>query len=132
MVYQVRTLASSHAKARRTALLYQGVQDVLTLQPSSTSSTVGQTVTFAGLVTPDKAGDVIYLQKIGRDGDWHTVETGIVRYNSSYQFAWRFGDAGTFTFRTRITSDTYNVGGQSQPVTVNVSLPPASSLPQGS
>jgi hypothetical protein len=132
MLYQVRTLPAPHTRARRTAMLHQGVEDVLTMQASSTSTTVGQTVTFSGLVMPDKAGRVIYLQKIGRDGDWHTAEVHLVRYNSSYQLAWRFGAPGTFTFRTRMTSDEMNVGGESPPVTVKVSLPPASSLPQGS
>ena len=44
---------------------------------SSTTSTVNGHITFTGSVSPDKAGHVIYLQKFGKDGDWHTVEVSV-------------------------------------------------------
>jgi hypothetical protein len=131
-VYFVATMRIAHIKRRHTARLFQGVQDMLTIQSSSDSATVGQTVTFSGLVLPDEAGHVIYLQKRGRDGDFHTVEVGFVRHDSTYEFRWTFGAPGTFAFRARITSDGANVGGHSQPVTVNVTAPPASTLPPAS
>ena len=65
---------------------------------------------------PDKAGHSIYLQKLGRDGDWHTVEIGTVRHDSTFEFAWAIGSPGTHTFRARITSDGVNVGSHSAPV----------------
>jgi hypothetical protein len=132
IIYQVRTIRLPNSPVRHTALLFQGVQDVVTMQASSTSATVGQTVTFTGTVVPDKAGHVVYLQRLGKDGDWHTVEVRYVRHDSTFQFTWRFGSPGTKTFRARITSDRLNVGGHSAPVTVTVTLPPASSLPPGS
>ena len=61
-VYFVATLRLGHDKARRTARLYQGVRDVLTMQASAPSATTGQVVTFSGTVMPDKAGHSIYLQ----------------------------------------------------------------------
>jgi hypothetical protein len=129
-VYQVRTTL---APRRHTAVLFEGVQDVLTLTPSSTSSQVGGQVTFTGTVLPDKAGHVIYLQRLGADGDWHNEEMRLVTNASTFQFGWTFGKAGTYQFRARITGDRANVGGASAPVTVQVSpttnpatLPPAS------
>ena len=132
MIYLVRTVRAPHTTVRHTALLYQGVQDVVTMVASSTSATVGQTVDFTGTVTPDKADHVIYLQKFGTDGDWHTVEVAIVRNDSTYAFAWQFGAAGVFGFRARITSDRLNVGGHSDPVTVTVTTPSVTSLPPAS
>jgi hypothetical protein len=132
MQYFVATLPADHAKRRHTAVLNEGVQDVLTMTASSNSATVGQTVTFSGAVMPDKAGHVIYLQRQGKDGDWHTVQVRIVRNDSTYSFDYKFGSPGTFNFRARITSDERNVGAHSAPATVTVTLPPASSLPPAS
>jgi hypothetical protein len=127
-LYQVRTVT---APARHSATLFQGVQDVVTMTPSATTSTVDGSVTFSGTVSPDKAGHVIYLQKLGKDNDWHTVEVRFVNAASQFQFAWTFGTAGTKEFRARITGGPANVGGVSPASTVVVSLPPLSSLPTG-
>ena len=130
-VYQVRTTLAPH---RHSAVLFEGVQDALTLTPSSTTSDVGGHVTLTGTVLPDKAGHVIYLQRLGADGDWHNEEIRFVTNASTFQFGWTFGKAGTYQFRARITGDHANIGGASAPVTIQVSpattnpstLPPAS------
>jgi len=129
-VYQVRTTLAPH---RHSAVLFEGVQDVLTLTPSATTSEVGGQVTFTGTVLPDKAGHVIYLQRLGADGDWHNEEIRVVTNASTFQFGWTFGKAGTYQFRARITAGGGNVGSASAPVTIQVSpatnpstLPPAS------
>ena len=125
-LYQVRT---TFKPARHTAVLFEGVQDVVTMQASSQTSTVGGTVMFTGSVSPDKAGHVIYLQRLGKDNDWHTVATRFVNGASTYQFNWTFGTAGTKQFRARITGGPANIGGASAPVTIAVSQPPLSALP---
>jgi hypothetical protein len=130
--YYVATMPLSNTTRRQTALLYQGVRDVVTIQSSTSSATTGQTVTLTGTVLPDKAGRVIYLQKLGKDHDWHTVEVGIVRHDSTYQFRWTIGAPGAHEFRARITSDGANVGSASPPVSITATAPPASSLPPAS
>ncbi|HLH67151.1 MAG TPA: hypothetical protein VKV27_15785 [Solirubrobacteraceae bacterium] len=127
-LYSVRTLSRP---LRSTAVLFEGAQDVLTLQASATTSQVGGVVAFSGTVSPDHAGHSIYLQRLGSDGDWHTVEVGRVTRLSTFSFRWRFGTPGAKTFRARITGGPVNVGGASAPVTVDVTLPPVSSLPTG-
>jgi hypothetical protein len=129
-VYQVRTTL---APRRHSATLFEGVRDVLSITPSSTTSDIGGSVTFTGTVLPDKAGHLIYLQRLGADGDWHNEEVRFVSAASTFQFGWTFGKAGTYQFRARITADGANIGGASAPVTINVSpavstttLPPAS------
>ena len=130
-VYRVETTLAPH---RHSAALFEGVQDVLTMTPSSTTSQIGGTVTFTGTVLPDKAGHVIYLQLLGTDGHWHNEEVRFVTGSSTFQFGWTFGKAGAYQFRARITEDRGNVGGASTPVTIQVSpattspstLPPAS------
>lgn len=127
-LYQVRT---TFAPKRRSAVLFEGVQDTIMLASSSSTSTVGGTVTFSGNVSPDKAGHAIYLQRLGSDGNWHTVATSFVNNASNYQFQWTFGTPGTKEFRARITGGPLNVGNASQPITIAVTLPPVSSLPTG-
>jgi hypothetical protein len=128
-IYVVRTTLPPR---RHTAPLFEGVRDLVTLTPSSTSSTVGGHITFSGGVTPDKAGHVIYLQKLGADNDWHTVEIRIVHSDASFQFGWTFGTPGSKEFRARIPGGPFNLGGASAPVTINVTLPPVTALPPGS
>jgi hypothetical protein len=126
-LYEARTTFVPH---RHSAVLFQGVQDVVNMTGPMTS-TVNGSVTFSGDVSPDKAGHVIYLQKLGADSDWHTVEVGLVRANSTFQFGWTFGTAGAKEFRARITGGPANVGGASAPVTVDVTQPALSTLPTG-
>jgi hypothetical protein len=129
-IYQARvTFGAVH----RSAPLWEGVRDLVTLTPSSTTSMVGGKVTFGGDVMPGKAGHVIYLQRLGADGEWHAVEAAFASSLSTFQFGWRFAKAGTYEFRARIYSDDHNVGAPSAPVTITVmgvapiaSLPPAS------
>jgi hypothetical protein len=127
-LYRVRT---TFAPRRHTAVLFEGVQDVVTMSSNSSTSTVDGQVVFTGSVSPDKAGHAIYLQKLGKDGDWHTVEVRFVNSASTFQFGWTFGTAGTKEFRARITGGPANVGGASAPVTIVVSQPSLSTLPTG-
>ena len=127
-LYQVRTTFAPH---RYTAVLFEGVQDVVTMQPSSQTSTVNGHITLTGSVSPDKAGHVIYLEKLGNDDNWHIVEVRFVNSASTFRFGWTFGTAGAKTFRARITGGPVNVGAASTPVTVDVTQPPLSSLPTG-
>jgi phage protein U len=125
-LYLVRTTFAPH---RHTAVLFQGVQDVVQLFTSSSTSTVDGHITFSGTVSPDKGGHVVYLQKLGKDDDWHNVEARFVDNASTFQFGWTFGTAGTKEFRARITGGPVNIGGASAPLTIVVSQPPLSTLP---
>ena len=127
-LYQVRTTFKPH---RHTAVLFEGVQDVVTMSASATTSAVGGHITFTGNVSPDKSGHVIYLEKLGADNNWHVVEIRFVNNSSTFQFGWTFGTAGTKEFRARITGGPANVGGASAPVAIVVTQPPLASLPTG-
>ncbi len=130
-VYQVRTTFTPPAR-RYTAALFEGVRDVVTIGASSMTSVVGGKVAFQGSVSPDKAGHVVYLERLGADGDYHVVAIGVVKHDSTYSFTWKFGYPGSHTFRVRISGGPENVGAASASVTVNVALPPVTSLPPAS
>jgi hypothetical protein len=131
-VYYVATMPGMQSPRRHTALLYQGVRDLITMQTASSNASTGQMVSFTGTVQPDKSGRVIALQMLETDGDWHTVELAIVQSGSTFTFNWTAGAPGTSEFRARLTSDRDNIGGASPPVTVTATAPPASSLPPAS
>jgi hypothetical protein len=128
-VYVVKTVLPPR---RHSARLFEGVQDLITFTPSTTSTQVGQVVTFTGTVTPDKAGDVIYLERLGKDDRFHVVELRRVRFDSTYQFEWRFGNSGTVVFRARIPGDGVNVGAASPPAAITVAPAPVATLPPAS
>ena len=128
-VYVVKTVLPPN---RHSARLFEGVQDLITFTPSTTSTQVGQVVTFTGTVTPNKAGDVIYLQRLGKDNRFHVVEVRNVRPDSTYEFAWKFGNSGTAVFRARIPGDGVNVGAASPPATITVAPAPVAALPPAS
>jgi hypothetical protein len=93
---------------------------------------VGGHVTFSGDVSPGKPAHVIYLQELGHDNNWHTVEVRTLAPTSTFQFAWTFETQGETVFRARVTGGPVNVGGVSMPpVTIAVSQPPLSALPTG-
>jgi len=127
--YQVRT---TFAPARASTRLFEGVRDVLSINASSLSSAVGQSVTFTGSVSPDKAGHAIELQRLGADGRYHIVSIGFVNVSSAYKLDWTFGSAGTKTFRVYIPGGPDNVAGVSTPVAISVTLPAVMSLPPAS
>lgn len=130
-IYFVATMPGTHSPHAHTARLYQGVKDAVTMQTGSSNVSSGQTVTFTGMVLPDSAGRVIALQTLGQDGDWHTIELGIVQPDSAFQFTRTIGSPGSSQFRARIASDEDNIGSASAPVKVVAAAAPASSLPQG-
>jgi hypothetical protein len=110
------------------AALFQGVQDLVSMTGPA-SATVDQHIDFSGTVTPDKSGHVIYLQKLGADNQWHTVEVRTVSSASTFSFGWTFGAAGAKQFRARILGGPVDIGGASAPVSVTVTDPSLASLP---
>jgi hypothetical protein len=133
-IYYVATMPLPHTPRRHTAVLYQGVRDMVTMRSSSSSANTDQPVTFTGTVLPDKAGRVIYLQmqKQGEDNDWRTVEVAVVHHDSTFRFVWTTASPGTYTFRARIISDEDNLGSASPPVSITATAPAASTLPPAS
>jgi hypothetical protein len=125
-LYQVRVVGTP---ARHSAVLFQGVQDAVTITPSATSATVGGQVTFSGTVAPANAGQPIMLEYIGHDGQWQVAATTTVLPNSTYSIPWTFGSAGAKHFRVRVAGGSVNVGGASAPVTITVAQPTLASLP---
>jgi hypothetical protein len=116
--YLVRTTKSP---LRATAQTYLGVRDVLTLNPVTPTAKLGDTVTFSGTVAPNKFGHSIYLQRLGEDGDWHTIEIGTVSSTSSYSLPWTLEDTGVHEFRVHITGGPDNVDAATPPAKIKVS-----------
>jgi hypothetical protein len=117
---------------RHSAVVFEGVRDVVNAAPSANSGTTGQTITFTGTVLPGEVNSVVYLQRLGADGDWHTLAVGFTNALGAYGIKWALGRPGTDTFRVRALPDAQNLGGHSQTMAVQVSAPPATTLPRPS
>jgi phage protein U len=111
------------------AVLYEGVKDVLTAQVSQTTIQAGKTLTFSGTVTPDHTGHVIYLERQNASGTgFHVVELGTVTSGSVYSIPHTVYDTGTKVFRVKIPGGPENGGAASQTFTIIVTPAPAPAL----
>jgi hypothetical protein len=110
-------------RARRlsSAVLYEGVRDVLTAQLSATTVQAGASITVSGTVAPDHTGHVIYLERQNAKGSgFHVIEVAFVGGGSSFSIAHRLYDPGTKVLRVYIPGGPENLGVASQPLTVQV------------
>lgn len=122
------------ASADRSALLYEGVKDVVTAAVSQSMIPAGQTLTFTGMVAPDHTGHIVYLerQNVG-NGNFHVVEVATVGAGSAYSIAHTVYVPGTKVYRVRIPGGPENEGAASAPFTIQVTPAPAAALtPEGS
>lgn len=121
------------ARGTSSAVLYEGVKDVLTAAVSQTTIQAGQMLTFSGSVAPDHTGHIIYLERQNKtNGDFHVVEVSSVGAGSVYSITHRVYDPGTKVFRVRIPGGPENEGAASAPFTIQVTPAPASALtPEG-
>jgi phage protein U len=111
------------------AVLYEGVKDVLTAQASPTTVQAGQSVTFSGTVSPDQTGHVIYLERQNAHGPgFHVVQLSFVGAGSAYSIVHRFYDAGSKLLRVYIPGGPDNQGAASSPLAIQVNPAPASIL----
>jgi hypothetical protein len=111
------------------AVLYEGVKDVLTAQASPTTVQAGQSVTFSGAVSPEHAGHVIYLERRNaRDSGFHVIQVAIVGAGSAYSINHRLYDTGIKVLRVSIPGGPDNEGTVSPPFAITVTPAPASAL----
>jgi hypothetical protein len=110
------------------AVLFEGVHDLITAEPSATSVQQDQPLTVTGTVTPDVAGHVVYLQAKSPSGQFHTIEIGYVGATSTYALEHRFYFVGTHVLRVYIPGGPENEGAASPVFTVQVTPAPLRSL----
>jgi hypothetical protein len=111
------------------AVLYEGVKDVLTAQVSATIIQAGQTVTFSGTVAPDHTGHVIYLERQNAHGSgFHVVQVAFVGAGSTYSIVHRLYDPGVKVLRVFIPGGPENQGAASPPFAIAVTPAPPSTL----
>jgi hypothetical protein len=113
----------------KSAVLYEGVKDILTAQVSATTIQAGQKLTFSGSVSPSHPGHVVYLERQDANGPgFHVVDVAQVNPDSTYSIVHEVYDAGTKVFRVYIPGGPENLGAASQPFTITVTPAPAGVL----
>jgi hypothetical protein len=111
------------------AILYEGVRDVLSAAVSATTVQAGGLLTFTGTVAPSHPGHVIYLERQNaNDGGFHVVQVSLVQGDSTYSIVHKVYDPGTKVFRVYIPGGPENQGTSSQPFTIQVTPAPAAVL----
>lgn len=111
------------------AVLYEGVKDVLTAQVSATTVQAGQSVTFSGTVSPDHTGHVIYLERQNAHGtDFHVIQVSFVGAGSAYSIVHQLFDPGTKVLRVFVPGGPENQGAASQPFSIQVTPGMAATL----
>jgi hypothetical protein len=113
-VYQVRVTSDPH---QRTARLFQGVRDVVSIAASASTATVGDVVTFSGTVQPNKSGHAILLLRLD-GGVWRTIAVARVGDGSTYSIPFTLAAAGTAQYRTLVPGGPVNQRGLSSAVQV--------------
>ncbi len=114
---------------RSSAVLYEGVKDVLTAAVSATTIEAGGSVTFSGAVSPDHSGHVIYLERQNaNEPGYHVIQVATVGAGSTYSFAHQFIDAGIKNVRIFIPGGPENQGAASQPFAIQVNPGSAQTL----
>lgn len=123
------TLYEVRAAGKTSAVLFEGVRNLLTAQVSAATITAGQSLTFSGAVAPDHVGHVIYLERRDRVGtEFHVVQVAYVGPGSTYTIVHTVYDPGLKVFRVKIPGGPDNEGVASAPFTVNVNPAPAAAL----
>lgn len=129
--YQVRTGGKVASGGKESAVLYEGVKDLLTAQVSQSTIQAGQALTFSGTVAPDHTGHIIYLERQNTSGGgFHVAEVATVGAGSAYSIVHTVYAPGTKVFRVRIPGGPENASAASAPFTIQVTPAPASSLKQ--
>ena len=117
------------AAGKSSAVLYEGVKDVLTAQVSATAVQAGRSLTFSGTVAPDHTGHVIYLERQNATGgDFHVVQVARVKVGSAYSIVHTVYEPGVKVFRVKIPGGPENEGAASTPFTITVTPAPAPAL----
>ncbi len=113
----------------RSAVLFEGVKDILIAQVSATTVQAGATLTFTGSIAPSDPGHVLYLERQNASGQgFHVVQLGVSSPSSTFTIEHKVYDAGSKVFRIHIPGGPENQGAVSQLFTVQVTPGPAAAL----
>jgi hypothetical protein len=122
-------LKACKARQLKSAVLYEGVKDVLTAEVMPSTVQTGGTLTFKGTVAPDQAGHIIYLERENaKDTAFHVVQVGHVLPGSVYSIVHQVYVPGTKVYRIDIPGGPDNGRAVSQPFTIVVTPAPLSAL----
>jgi hypothetical protein len=106
---------------KTSAVLFEGVKDVLSAQVSATSIPEGQTLTFTGSVAPSHPGHIVYLERRNASGEgFHIVRVQALSAESTFSLPYEVYSTGAQVFRVYIPGGPDNEGAASQLFTIQV------------
>jgi hypothetical protein len=113
----------------KSAALFQGVKYLLTAGVSGKSVQAGQSLTFAGTVTPVHPGKIVYLERENQfGGGFHVADVGAVTAGGTYSITHFFFGVGKQVYRIKVPGDPDNQAMSSTPFTIEVTPAPPAAL----
>jgi len=123
------TLYRVKGAGQKSAVLYEGVKDLLTAELSASTVKAGEALTFKGTVTPDHTGHIIYLERENAAGTgFHVVQVSYVLPGSVYSIVHQVYVPGMKIYRIDIPGGPDNGRAVSQLFTIQVTPAPASAI----
>ncbi|HEV7941691.1 MAG TPA: hypothetical protein VGP17_02675 [Solirubrobacteraceae bacterium] len=117
------------AGGQTSAVLFEGVHDLLSVEPPATSVQQGQPLQVSGSVSPQHGGHVIYLEaQDAFGGGFHVIQIGFLGAGSTYDLQHRFYELGNRVLRVFIPGGPENEGAASPTFTVDVTPAPLPAL----
>jgi hypothetical protein len=107
------------------SILYEGVKYLLTASPSASTVQAGQSVTFAGTVTPAVVGKPVYLERENGNGHgFHVVDIGVVVSGGTYSITHFVFGSGKQVYRVHVPGDPTNLAVSSTTFPIEVTPAP--------
>ena len=123
------TFYKVQGEGKTSAVLFEGVKDVLSAQVSATSIPEGQTLTFTGSVVPSHPGHIVYVERQNASGEgFHVVQVQRLSAESTFSMPYQVYSTGSQVFRVYIPGGPENEGDASQLFTILVTPVPAAQL----
>jgi len=123
------TLYRVKGAGQKSAVLYEGVKDLLTAELSASTVKAGEALTFKGTVTPDHTGHIIYLERENAAGTgFHVVQVSYVLPGSVYSIVHQVYVPGMKIYRIDIPGGPDNGRAVSQLFTIQVTPAPTSAI----
>jgi phospholipase C len=107
------------SEGRRSPIIEQRVQAIVSFATSNANPGPGDVVTFSGNVSPSHAGQHVLLEQ-AVDGGWELIGTPRLDGASNWVAKHVFRTAGNFTVRAVLLGDGRNVESVSSPLTIGV------------
>ncbi len=96
---------------------------IITLSASTTTPSLGTSVTLSGTVTPKASGAAVWLSIRSNNGSWSNLSSASVDSQSKYSYTWACNAYGAFEIKASWSGDGTAPAAESNAVSITVPAP---------